>query len=148
MISNYYGFMKRELIIFLIGRIQYKANKFLIRELNARHMKGLAPSHGEILGALICRGPLPMSEIARIIDKDKSTITALVNKLIKLGYVQKSKDSSDARISLISLTEKGAALKPDILLIGRDLRERAYQGISDEEGETLIRLLTKVDENL
>jgi DNA-binding MarR family transcriptional regulator len=140
--------MKRELVVFLIGRIQYKANKFLVRSLNACNMKGLAPSHGEILGALIYRGPLPMSEIANLIDKDKSTITALVNKLISLGYVRKSKHSSDARISLISLTEKGAALKPEILRIGRDLRERSYQGISDEEGETLIRLLKKIDENL
>lgn len=139
--------MKKELIIFLIGRIQYKANKFLIRELRARHMKGLAPSHGEILGALIYRGPLPMTEIARIIEKDKSTITALVNKLIKLGYVQRGKHSSDARISLISLTEKGAALKREILLIAGDLRARSYQGISDEEAETLVRLLTKIDEN-
>jgi DNA-binding MarR family transcriptional regulator len=139
--------VKKELIIFLIGRIQYKANKFLIRELRARHMKGLAPSHGEILGALIYRGPLPMTEIARIIEKDKSTITALVNKLIKLGYVQRGKHSSDARISLISLTEKGAALKREILLIAGDLRARSYQGISDEEAETLVRLLTKIDEN-
>lgn len=110
-------------------------------------MKGLAPSHGEILGALIYRGPLPMTEIARIIEKDKSTITALVNKLIKLGYVQRGKHSSDARISLISLTEKGAALKREILLIAGDLRARSYQGISDEEAETLVRLLTKIDEN-
>ncbi len=110
-------------------------------------MKGLAPSHGEILGALVYRGPLPMTAIAQIIDKDKSTITALVNKLVNLGYVQKSKHESDARISLISLTEKGAALKSEILNVGKELRARSYQGISDEEGEILIRLLAKIDKN-
>ncbi len=140
--------MKKELIIFLIGRIQYKANKFLIRELKIHHMKELAPSHVEILGALICRGPLPMTEIARIIEKDKSTVTALVNKLVKLGYVEKGRHSSDARINLISPTERGAALKAEILGIGRDLRSRSYRGISDAEAGTLIKLLTKIDENL
>jgi DNA-binding MarR family transcriptional regulator len=140
--------MKKELIIFLIGRIQYKANQFLVRQLRARHLEGLAPSHGEILGALVWQGPLPMTEIARFIEKDKSTVTALVGKLVRLGYVRKSRHASDGRISLISLTEKGEALKAEIREIGRGLRERSYRGLSNEEEETLIRLLTKIDENL
>ena len=140
--------MKKELIIFLIGRIQYKADRFLVGQLKARHMEGLAPSHGEILGALVWKGPMSMTDIARFIEKDKSTVTALVDKLIRLGYVKKSKHGADARVSLISLTERGAALKTEILGIGRDLRARSYQGISDEEGDMLIRLLTKIDENL
>jgi DNA-binding MarR family transcriptional regulator len=140
--------MKKDHVIFLIGRVQYKANRLLTRELKAHRIKGLAPSHGEILGSLMVRGPLPMSEIARIIDKDKSTITALVNKLIKLGYVEKKKHSADNRISLIALTEKGAALKSDFQLIAQKLRVQSYKGISDDEKETLVRLLKKLNHNL
>ncbi len=140
--------MKKDHIIFSIGRIQYKANSLLTRELKAHHIKGLAPSHGEILGSLMVRGPLPMSEIARIIDKDKSTITALVNKLIKLGYVEKKKHSADNRISLISLTAKGTALKADFQHIAQKLRVQSYKDISDDERETLVRLLNKLSKNL
>jgi DNA-binding MarR family transcriptional regulator len=140
--------MKKDHIIFLIGRIQYKANRFLSREMKAHSIKGLAPSHGEILGYLMARGPLPMSEIARIIDKDKSTITALVNKLIKLGYVEKRSDPADSRISLIALTRKGMALKPDFLLIAQKLRSHSYNGVSDDERETLVSLLNKLNANL
>ena len=140
--------MKKDHIIFLIGRIQYKANRFLSREMKAHRIKGLAPSHGEILGSLMARGPLPMSEIGRIIDKDKSTITALVNKLIKMGYVEKRSDPADSRISLIALTRKGMALKPDFLLIAQKLRAHSYKGISDDERETLVNLLNKLNANL
>ena len=140
--------MKKDHIIFLIGRIQYKANRFLSQEMKSHHIKGLAPSHGEILGSLMARGPLPMSEIGRIIDKDKSTITALVNKLIKMGYVEKRSDPADSRISLIALTRKGMALKPNFLLIAQKLRARSYKGISDAERETLVNLLTKLNTNL
>jgi DNA-binding MarR family transcriptional regulator len=140
--------MKKDHIIFLIGRIQYKANRFLTHELKAHHIKGLAPSHGEILGSLMLRGPLPMSEIARIIDKDKSTITALVNKLLKLGYVEKKSHLTDNRISLIALTRKGTALKTDFQLIAKKLRAQSYIGISDDEREMLVHLLKKLNNNI
>jgi MarR family transcriptional regulator, organic hydroperoxide resistance regulator len=140
--------MKKDHIIFLIGRIQYKASRFLSQEMKAHHIKGLAPSHGEILGYLMARGPLPMSEIGRIIDKDKSTITALVNKLIKQGYVEKRRDPADGRISFIALTRKGMALKPDFLLIAQKLRAQSYKGVTDNERETLVCLLTKLNTNL
>jgi DNA-binding MarR family transcriptional regulator len=140
--------MKKDHIIFLIGRIQYKANRFLSREMKAHHIKGLTPSHGEILGSLMVRGPLPMSEIGRIIDKDKSTITALVNKLIKRGYVEKKSEPADSRISLIALTRKGMALKPHFQLIAQKLRAQSYKGITDDERETLVNLLTKLNTNL
>jgi DNA-binding MarR family transcriptional regulator len=140
--------MKKDHIIFLIGRIQYKANRFLSQEMKAHRIKGLAPSHGEILGSLMARGPLPMSEIGRIIDKDKSTITALVNKLIKMGYVEKKSDPADSRISLIALTRKGMALKPHFQLIAQKLRAQSYKGVTDDERETLVNLLNKLNTNL
>ena len=140
--------MKKDHIIFLIGRIQYKANRFLSREMKAHHIKGLAPSHGEILGYLMARGPLPMSEIGRIIDKDKSTITALVNKLIKRGYVEKKSEPADSRITLIALTRNGMALKPHFQLIAQKLRAQSYTGVTDDERETLVNLLTKLNANL
>ena len=140
--------MKKDHIIFLIGRIQYKANRLLSREMKAHRIKGLAPSHGEILGYLMARGPLPMSEIGRTIDKDKSTITALVSKLIKRGYVERKSDPADCRISLIGLTRKGMALKSDFLLIAQKLRAQSYKGMTDGERDTLVGLLAKLNTNL
>jgi DNA-binding MarR family transcriptional regulator len=140
--------MNKDHIIFLIGRIQYKANKFLSQELKNHHINGLAPSHGEILGSLMYRGPLSMTEIAKIIDKDKSTITALVNKLTKMGYIEKMKHHGDNRVTLITLTSRGAAFKPAFKFIAQKLRAQSYKGISDSEREMLINLLTKINENL
>jgi len=56
-----------------------------------RNIKGLVTSHGDILYALFQKRTLTMKEIAEGIEKDKSTVTALVNKLIAHGYVQKEK---------------------------------------------------------
>ncbi|MBA4367822.1 MAG: MarR family transcriptional regulator [Desulfobacterium sp.] len=140
--------MNRDHILFIIGRINYKVNRFLIRELKKHHIKGIAPSHGEILGALLIRERLQMKELAEIIDKDKSTITALVNKLMVLGYVEKAKDDDDSRISIISLTQKGKALKPSFLEVSKTMCARAYDGISESDKEKLYVLLMKLNKSL
>ncbi len=89
-----------------------------------------------------------MTEIARIIDKDKSTITALVNKLIRLGYVKKDKHDADSRFNVIAVTPKGEALKPAFISIARKLRALSYKDVPDDDRGTLVRLLTKINENL
>jgi len=139
--------MNKDNLLFLIGKIHYKVDKLLSSELHRHGMTGISPSHGEILGALIISGPLKMKDIAKIIGKDKSTVTALVNKLIDLGYVTKTGDYEDSRITIIELTAKGKSVKSNIAAISRDLRKKAYSKISDEERDTLYNLLMKIDGN-
>ncbi|MBP7735674.1 MAG: winged helix-turn-helix transcriptional regulator [Spirochaetes bacterium] len=140
--------MNKDHIIFLIGRINYKANRLLQSELKKHGIRGLAPSHGEIIGALILHGEIQMTGLTAHIDKDKSTITALVNKLVRLGYVKKRKDADDNRVTWIGLTDKGNALKPDIMEISRTLRKKAYENISEREKETLVTLLSKINSTM
>ena len=89
-----------------------------------------------------------MKEIAEIIDKDKSTITSLINKLITLGYVEKKKDMTDNRISIISLTVKGKALKQLFIEISKKLVTNAFRCISEQEKEILNILLAKLNKNM
>jgi MarR family transcriptional regulator, organic hydroperoxide resistance regulator len=139
--------MKKELVILQIGRIRDKANSFLTRELARRKLKGIAPSHGDILWALFTYGDLPMKKLSENINRDKSTVTALVNKLINSGYILRRTHESDSRSSIISLTEKGRAMQKDFWEVSETLRKKAYQGLTDDEMETLTRLLTKVHDN-
>jgi len=135
-------------IISLIGRINYKVQKYLVRELKENDVKGISPSHGDILGAFFASKELRMTELSEIINKDKSTVTALVDKLIRLGYVKQIPDTNDSRIRLVRLTKKGEALQPVICDIGDKMRAKAYKGMSKNEQKTLIKLLVKLYENL
>lgn len=140
--------MNKDHLLFVIGRINYKINRFLVRELKKHQINGIAPSHGEILGSLMMRGQIQMKEVVDIIDKDKSTVTALIDKLVSMGYVDKTKDAVDNRVSIIRLTEKGEALKPEVMEISEKLRAKAYKNISEEEKEILNTLLRKLNANL
>ena len=67
--SNYNGDMDTKFIISLIGRIHEKANRFLVTELRRRNIDGIAPSHGDILGALLIYDQLQMKELAQFIHR-------------------------------------------------------------------------------
>ena len=52
-----------------------------------------------------------VKELGHRLFLDSGTLTPLMKKLEKLGYVTRTKDESDERSILIDLTEKGRALK-------------------------------------
>ncbi|MFH2067282.1 MAG: MarR family winged helix-turn-helix transcriptional regulator [Pseudomonadota bacterium] len=136
-----------DLIIYTISRIREKANRFVVDELKSHGLNDLAPIHGEILLALFSRGELSMKQLAELIDRKKSTVTTLVEKMITLGYAQKKLDIYDNRSFLISLTEKGYALKNDVINISNNLLEKVYKDMPPQERKQLVRSLRKILDN-
>lgn len=140
--------MNSDYIIALISQIRDKANKILVYEMNQRNIQGLAPSHGSIFAALFYNSKLTMKELAEKINKDKSTVTALVDKLVSYGYVEKTRDEMDTRVVYVTLTEKGKNLKPDIEEISSKLLDQVYKDVSKDEQEILMKILLKIKNNL
>ncbi len=139
--------MKTDNTIYTIGRINEKANKFLLNKLARIGFWDVAPSHGDVLVALFKHKELPMTEIANNIHRDRSTVTTLINKLIKLGYVLSKKDPQDSRSNIIFLTEKGKSFEPHFNEISQSLYEIEYKGISAEEKEIFQSVLKKIYDN-
>jgi len=89
-----------------------------------------------------------MREISLQINRDKSTVTALVNKLFKLGYIEKQKHLLDSRSTVIVLTSKGLALRPIFDEISENLLERVYRGIGQKERVEVVSVLEKINSNI
>jgi DNA-binding MarR family transcriptional regulator len=89
-----------------------------------------------------------MREIAKRIGRDKSTVTALIKKLIDIGYVEKRQDPTDNRITLIKLTKAGRTLKQGFDEISESLLAKVYRGFSEKEKEVIIHGLEKINKNL
>ncbi len=136
--------MKIDNTFFLIGRIRERYKAFLEGELRKRGMTGFVTSHADILVALMMCGELTLSEVAEKIHRDRSTVTTLVSKLEKLGYVRQRKNEDDNRSSFLSLTERGKAAIPEMQSITKLLFEKATAGISGEEWTTFRQTLEKL----
>jgi DNA-binding Lrp family transcriptional regulator len=78
-----------------------------------------------------------MKDLADKIHRTKPTVTVLVDKLVELGYVTKEKSYEDSRVTYISLTEKGAALKPVFTEISDTLNALVYDYFIRTRGQVL-----------
>lgn len=134
-------------VISLISKIREKVNRLIVSEMSKYGIDGIVTSHGDIVYALFKKPRLTMAEIAEKIGRDKSTITALVDKLVRLGYVTKERDTEDTRVVYVALTQKGTALKPIFEAISMEVLDIFYTGISENEKEELTRILNKINNN-
>lgn len=89
-----------------------------------------------------------MMELAQKIDRDKSTLTALVKKLVAMDYVETTKDKNDSRVTLVTLTKKGRQLKPVFDEISNILLKRTYGNCSTREKEVIVVGLEKLLRNM
>jgi MarR family transcriptional regulator, organic hydroperoxide resistance regulator len=134
-------------VISLISKIRESVNRLIVSEMSKHGIDGIVTSHGDIIYALFKNQRLNMAEIAEKIGKDKSTVTVLVEKLVRLGYVMKERDMDDTRVVYVALTPKGSELKPAFELISSEILEVFYRGITEKEKEELVRILNKIHDN-
>ena len=140
--------MNDKYIVYFISRTKANMIKFIENRLKSNDLNDLIPTHGNILTALYeSNGRLTMKEIAKKIGKDKSTVTALVNKLINLGYIKKDKCDIDKRVTYISLTDKAFNIKDKFDFISSQVKETAYTDFTEEEKKEFLRLLRKLSAN-
>ncbi|XDD51171.1 MarR family winged helix-turn-helix transcriptional regulator [Leptospira sp. WS92.C1] len=139
--------MTPRLIIYMISRIRDEFHRHLNSELKEKGLGALSTTHADILFALVKKKRAQMQEIAKMINRDKSTLTALVDKLENLGFVERIRDPGDQRIVHLGLTSKAFTIRPILLGISRSLVNNLYKGFTEEEKKELVRLLEKLYNN-
>ena len=98
--------MRYRAIFFYASRLRDEGNRLIIGALKEAGLTDIAPSHGDILAHLLAGGPCHMGVLARRIRRTRSTMTALVEKLERAGYVERRPDPADARGVLVCLTDR------------------------------------------
>ncbi len=139
--------MKADNTITIIGKIKDAANQLIVKELEERGHMGLAPSHGDILSLLIMKGESTKTDIANSINRERSTVTTLIKKLEKLGYINSRVNEADARSTIVSLTEKGQLMKEDFIDISEMLYKRQYAGMTKKQIDDFRKGLLMMHQN-
>lgn len=140
--------MNKYLAVSQFSKIKNEIIYYIESELKKRGIEGLVVSHGNILDILYTNnGKLSMKEICEGINRSKSTVTQLVDKLLKDGYVTKETDLEDRRFSYIILTEKGLRIKKDFREISDNVVKQIFHDFTAEETESLLLLLDRVINN-
>lgn len=130
--------------LFMMSSVVSEMNAFLLGRLRDAGITDLAPSHGDILAELFKSEQATMGELAQRIHRDPSTVTALVGKLRKLGYVEVFRSDADKRVSIVCLSEKGRGFRGTFESISEELASKLARALSDGEREQLGGILQKL----
>lgn len=87
-------------------------------------------------------------ELARLLDVGKVTLGGLVDRLEENGLVVRVADKEDRRSKRVQMSRKGKALLHKIEAIGLQVNHEIMLGITAEEEQQLIDILTKMKRNL
>ncbi len=119
---------------------------FIRTRIEKAGLHGLDISHGDILYQLYHHGTMSMKSLAQRIERDKSTLTALVKKMEMKNLIQRKPDADDARVTMVELTPTGEAYREAFESISHDLLEQIYLNLTNKEKSMLMELLSKCGE--
>ncbi len=125
------------------SRLREIGNRFILSELKKAGLNDIVPSHGDVMARLLIAETCNMGELAKHVRRTKSTVTVLVEKLERSGYVRREPDPADSRGVLVRLTDKGRALEPAFLSISAGLQQLIAERLDPEETALLEKLLKK-----
>lgn len=93
-------------------------------------------------------GSKTMSEIATELEITMGTLTIAVDKLIKKGYLERSRSDSDRRIVNVNLTKRGKLAYRIHEKFHLDMVQAIMLDFSKEEEEVLLTALGKLNKHL
>ena len=79
----------------------------LDRRLRQHAIGGLTASQLSALAAIERHGPLPLGKLAKLEGVSPPTLTGIVGRLAERELVQREQDQSDARSTVVSVTDEG-----------------------------------------
>ena len=96
-----------------------------------------------VLEALLHKDSMTVGEIREAILSSNGTIPVIINNLVKLGLVQRTKDPEDHRRSVVELTEQGRELIERVCPENDRMFTERFGVWMGEEKKELLRLIAK-----
>ena len=96
-----------------------------------------------VLEALLHKDSMTVGEIREAILSSNGTIPVIINNLVKLGMVRRTKDPEDHRRSVVELTEQGRELIERICPENDRMFTERFGIWSTEEKKELLRMIAK-----
>lgn len=101
-----------------------------------------------ILGLLWYKEGLNQQEIAEFLNRDKTTITRVLDNMFKKNLLVKAVDQADRRNKRIYLTSKGKELQYSSVQIAGEIYMKALENLNEKDIEPTLKVLKTIEANL
>ena len=102
----------------------------------------------EVLYVLWKKDNINQQVIVSETNRNKSSLTSLIDNLTSRGLVQRNSDPTDRRNNLIALTKEGEKYQEKLMPIMAEVYQSLQSDISSQELETAIAVLQKVNQKM
>ena len=109
---------------------------------------GLYEGQPSMLRSLWAQEGLTHTELARRLRVQPATITKMIQRMEKAGFVERRPDQEDERVSRVYLTEAGRAVQAGVQGVWHTLEQEAFAEFGGEERALLRQFLLQIRENL
>ena len=120
--------------------------KYQFRDRNQICCFGISVSQCYILETLHTHGPLTMNELAKKMYLKISTITRVVEQLVKKNYARREEGLNDRRVRLIKLTNEGKTIYKKAWENIFESEKVILKSIPSEHKAVLIDVLRKLNQ--
>jgi len=126
--------------IFLISKVCQKLIINLQKSFSESNIE-VTPIQVMLLFFLQKNNGSSLTQISQGLMLENPTVTGLIDRLEKLGYVKRSDHPDDRRVYLVHITEKGNKVANKALPIIKKLNEQIKEGYSKREIDDFKKVL-------
>ena len=136
-----------------LARIHLISTRLISRLLREAGIKEISPEQARILNILwkvdvTGIGPIPIGILARETQLSRPTLSIVLNRLEKKGYISRSSSKNDRRVVFVKRTGKDTHLEQIYTDISNKMGEILYNGFTSKEIDQLENYLERILSNL
>ena len=130
-----------------VNILNSKIKKFFFDKLQENGIN-ITPEPFLVLDILWKEQSLSQQKIADIIQKDKNSVTKIIDSLEKKNLVRREVDKNDRRINKIELTDEAVALEKLTTEVAINFMNDVVKGIDNKDLDTFVNVMRQIKNNL
>ena len=128
----------------LLSQVHQVCGRVWNKILRENDMADLEGARGRIIFALWGKDGVPIKTLCEKTSLDKSTLTGIIDRLERDGYITKKPSETDKRSTLISLTGKEQEFAQKVQKVSNQMNKIFYKGFTDEEILQIDSMLERI----
>lgn len=125
-----------------VARLQFSFAEHNLKEMD------LQVGQGAVITTLAENGEMPQNRIAKIRKVSPATISVMIRRMEANGLVSRRTGETDAKVNLVSLTEKGMEAYNTMQLGLADKPQKVFANLSEEDKQAAEHILRTLYDNL
>ena len=113
-----------------------------------KHDIEINSAQGRIMFALWQNDGISINELAKKTQLKKSTLTSMLDRLERMGYVRRQRSKKDRRKILIRRTEKDRTMEKKYVEVSEEMTRLFYKGFSKNQIDRFEKDLGRILNNL